>query len=680
MNCLHDIGKWQRSFRVPLLALAILLLLTGCRFNFQQSSPSAGFTPLPLPSRTATTARPVTAQNTPVPAEWLGQQSTEEQLLQVVVPQRDLRDLTMRLNPAVDEVPLVVNATTPDYQVDDEIQFWVHNLDTNRSSPITAKLIYKTKVAYIWVETGQKYDLDAISRSIDRFSEQSYPAEVAFFGSEWYPGVDNDPRLHILHATNVGSGVAGYYSSADQYSRLANPYSNEKEMFYVNLTWLNNSSDYTYYETVLAHEFQHMIHWANDRNEETWINEGLSEYAQEVAGYGSDTIFAGSFINLPDTQLNTWKVNSASTAEHYGSAYLFINYLTQQFGAATTKALVAQTPNGVQGVTAALQAQGRTEDFNAVFADWVIANYLDEPAVLNGDGRYGYENLDLSTPPVAHTFAAGETAAHEDTVNNYATDYIRVEGSGDVTLRFQGQTSTQLANTQPYSGQHVWWSHRGDDSNSRLTRAFDLRNLTPGTPVTMEAAFWWDIEPDYDYGYVVVSRDQRKWEILPGQYTTTENPSGNSFGPAYTASSAAIDGQQGGWVTERFDLGAFAGAEIWLRFEYVTDDAANASGWLIDDVRIPALDYYADFEGASDGWQSEGWLLTDNVLVQHWLVQIMTFENDELIGVERFPIDDQGQATLHLPQLGRNRHAILAISAMTPTTTEPATYQLQPER
>jgi hypothetical protein len=58
----------------------------------------------------------------------------------------------------------------------------------------------------------------------------------------------------------------------------------------------------------------------------------------------------------------------------------------------------------------------------------------------------------------------------------------------------------------------------------------------------------------------------------------------------------------------------------------------------------------------------------------------MTFENDQLVGVERLPIDDQGQADLLIPQLGRNRHAILAVSAITPTTTEPATYQLQPKR
>src|SRR5690606_32786277 len=114
---------------------------------------------------------------------------------------------------------------------------------------------------------------------------------------EWNPGVDNDPRLHVLHATGLGDGIAGYYSSADQYSRLARAFSNEKEMFYINLSWLNRSANYLYYETVLAHEFQHMILWYRDRNEETWINEGQSEFAQVVAGYEPNTLFAAAFAN-----------------------------------------------------------------------------------------------------------------------------------------------------------------------------------------------------------------------------------------------------------------------------------------------------------------------------------------------------------------------------------------------
>ncbi len=672
-------GKGRWAAFLPIFLTMLLLLLAGCRTSVQSSPPSAEFTPLALPTRTSITTSAV-AQVTPIPANWLETRSTEEQLQQVVVPTRDLRDLTLRFNPDIDEIPVVVNAETPTYELGDRLEFWVHNLDTTTAAQITAELIYKTDVAYAWVEVDQTYDKEAITLSMDRFSQQSYPAEVAFFGSEWFPGVDNDPRLHILHAVNVGGGVAGYYSSAHEYSRLANPYSNEKEMFYINLRWLNSTSDYHYYETVLAHEFQHMIHWANDRNEETWINEGLSEYAQEVAGYEADTIFAVAFINQPDSQLNTWEPNSSNTSQHYGSAYLFINYLTQQFGAETTKALVAQPANGIQGVTAALAAQGHAADFNAVFANWVLANYLDEPDALAGDGAYGYRTLDLPTPPLAYTVPANAAEPYSATVNNYATDYIQVEGAGDVTLQFQGQTSTQLAAADPYSGSHVWWSNRGDDSNSRLTRQFDLRSLAPSTPITLTAALWWQIETDYDYGYVAASRDGRKWQILPGQYTTTKNPTGNSFGPAYTGSSADVPGQAAGWVTETFDLSAYAGEEIWLRFEYVTDDAANDSGWFIDDVRIPALDYMADFEGDSSGWLSEGWLLTNNLLTQHWLVQIMEFENDALTAIYPAPIDDEGQATITLPQLDSDRHVVLAVSAYAPTTTEPAAYSLQPVR
>ena len=234
-----------------------------------------------------------------MPAQDLRSLTTEQQLARIIAPMRNLRDLALRLDPTVDEIPVVVNQVTPAYEVGDTHEFLVHNLETNSNFEIVAELVHKTDVAYAWVEEGRKYDSEKIITSLDRFSEQSYAAERAFFGSEWNPGVDNDPRLHILHAYGLGEGIAGYYSSADEYSSLARDFSNEKEMFYVNLDWLNSSRNYIYYETVLAHEFQHMIHWHNDRNEETWVNEGLSEFAQEVAGYEPDTIFAQVFAAEP---------------------------------------------------------------------------------------------------------------------------------------------------------------------------------------------------------------------------------------------------------------------------------------------------------------------------------------------------------------------------------------------
>ncbi|MEZ4634004.1 MAG: immune inhibitor A [Caldilineaceae bacterium] len=101
----------------------------------------------------------------------------------------------------------------------------------------------------------------------------------------------------------------------------------------------------------------------------------------------------------------------------------------------------------------------------------------------------------------------------------------------------------------------MWWSNRADDSNSRLTRQFDLTAVQPGDSIEMEIAMWFNIETDYDYGYVVVSSDGEKWTILPGQQTTTDNPSGNSFGDAYTDVSRGSGGAPV-WITERFDLSA----------------------------------------------------------------------------------------------------------------------------
>ncbi len=74
--------------------------------------------------------------------------------------------------------------------------------------------------------------------------EKTYPTNREFFGSEWKPGVDSDPRLHILHARGLGENIAGYYSSADEYSQQVNQYSNEREMFYISARFRQRQAEY----------------------------------------------------------------------------------------------------------------------------------------------------------------------------------------------------------------------------------------------------------------------------------------------------------------------------------------------------------------------------------------------------------------------------------------------------
>ena len=53
----------------------------------------------------------------------------------------------------------------------------------------------------------------------------------------------------------------------------AHEYSNAHEMFLFNADNTDLGEEFTY--GVLAHEFQHMIHWYQDRNETSYLNEGF---------------------------------------------------------------------------------------------------------------------------------------------------------------------------------------------------------------------------------------------------------------------------------------------------------------------------------------------------------------------------------------------------------------------
>ena len=665
----------KTSYRTILLAIAGVVMLLGisaCSSHFAWSWSLGDDTPRPAPVPTMVTSdfevaplpTPLTLSTTA-----LIQLSTAEQIEVVVAPERDLRDLAMRLIPNVGEIPLTLNTDIPEYEVGDRKEFWAHDMDTGRDFTVTAELVHKTDVAYAWVEVDKRVDVEKLSATVDRFSESSYPALRAYFGSEWNPGVDNDPRLHILHAANLGDSIAGYYSSSDEYSRIAQPSSNEKEMFYVELDWVNSlfGANLLEYDTVLAHEFQHMIHWYTDMNEETWVGEGLSEFAQDVAGFGPNSTFSRSFLRIPDTQLTSWGDDSTGNENHYGAAYLFMAYFAQRFGSDLMRALVAHPANGTAGFDDILAWSGTNLTFDDVYADWVVANYADAPDALGLDGIYGYRGFETNDPALDDTYDSYPVAPVKSDVANYGTDYIRLTGKGDVVFNFNGASSTRLA-PLPDASEHYdsWWSNRGDTSDTRLTRRFDLRDIAPGTPVEMAATMWWDIEEDYDYLYVVASRDGETWTILEGTSTTPSNGI-SSFGPGYTGMSDSFS-------VERFDLSDFVGDEIYLRFEYVTDDAINGRGLFLNGVTIPAIGYRSNF-AAGDGWESEGWIFTDNRLQQDWIVQVMIFEGDELVEVERAEVDAQGNASIPVARLGDGRTAVVAISGAAPVILETARYE-----
>jgi hypothetical protein len=598
--------------------------------------------------------------------------STAAQIEHTTIPERDLIALTMRLKKPKEPIKKVVNDTPPSFTVGDRFTFWVHDEEKKTNFQATADLRYITPHVYMWVQDGYDLKQEDIEAAANLFETKIYPTDREFFGSEWTPGVDNDVHLSVFNGEVPG--VGGYFSSADEYSHKVNPYSNEKEMFYVNLESDRPGSDE--YNSTLAHEFQHMIHWYNDRTEDTWVNEGMSELAQQLNGY-LDNYAVREFTDQPDTQLTGWEDDIDLNGPHYGAAYLFAAYFLDRFGEEAMRQVVADKAHGMVGFQDVLTQRKMGLQIDDVFADWLIASYLDDSALA--DGRYGYRDLTLDPLPLAETIDR-YPAKHSGTVHQYAADYIELVPqpgqSADLAIDFQGSTTVKLVPNNPHSGKFEWWSNRGDDSDSMLTHSFDLRGLTKAT---LTYWLWYDLEEDYDYAYVEISTDGgQTWDILHGKYGTDSNPNGNSLGFGYTGKSGVEHGNKEApatWVQEKIDLMPYVGKQIQVRFEMVTDDAVNHPGLCVDDIAIPELNYRDDTESSDDGWQAAGFIRFDNVVPQRYIVQLITY--GPTIKVERMTIDASDHGRLVLKGLGGEaKKAVLVVAALALSTTETADYKL----
>ena len=189
---------------------------------------------------------------------------------------------------------------------------------------------------------------------------------------------------------------------------------------------------------------------------------------------------------------------------------------------------------------------------------------------------------------------------------------------------------------------------------------------------TLNFSTWYDIEEGYDYAYVAASTDGgKRWQILEGKYSTREDPVGNAFGPGWTGTSGGTTSR---WVDEHLDLTSFAGQEILLRFQMVTDDAVNHPGMVLDNIAIPEIGYSDDGENGTGGWDAAGWALIDNTLEQRWLVQLVGMTGEQ-ISVQRMVVGPDGRGQLAVADIGALDDAVLIISALTPVTTEPASYR-----
>lgn len=592
---------------------------------------------------------------------------TLETLHNTIVPENNPLELADRL---LGWEGLSETVAAPDrfYRVGDQRNFWVSNNDTDETFEVSATARYVSDEVYFFIEDGVRYNETDLVRLARAFEDQMVPTNRAFFGNEWIPGVDNDPHIYILYVRGIGFNTAGYFSSADSVNPAAQTYSNAAEMFVFNADNSPLDDEYTY--GVLAHEFQHMIHWYRDRNETSWLNEGMSELATLLNGY-----YHGGFIwdytNDPDLQLNDWPNDPYATTPHYGAAFMFVTYFLERFGDEATQALVAHPANGLDSIDAVLAdlnevdgLSGQLIQADDVVLDWTLANYLGDGAVM--DGRYTYptypQMLDSMPGDTEYVSTCSQELSHRE-VRQYGVDYIRIGCGGPATLHFEGANRVALLPEDPYSGDYAFWSNKGDESDMKLTRAFDFRGQSG--PISMSYQTWYDIEEDWDYLYVLASTNGGDdWDFLKTATGTSSNPMGNNYGHAYT-------GVSDGWIEETLDLSAYAGQEVLIRFEYITDAALNGEGLMVDDIAIPAINYFEDFETGDGGWIADGFARIQNVLPQTFRLALIAHGSETQ--VQTFVLDGANQLDIPLDFTVADEYTLVVVGS-TRFTRTPAAY------
>jgi immune inhibitor A len=195
-------------------------------------------------------------------------------------------------------------------------------------------------------------------------------------------------------------------------------------------------------------------------------------------------------------------------------------------------------------------------------------------------------------------------AGQDRTVDLGPHEYNSAKAQGVAVVLPDKQVATQLPT--PPEGTKQWYSGAGDDYQATMSRT-DVAVPDGTTTLSLKAA--WNIEEDYDFGYLEVQSPAGSGTWTPLD-TSALDPDDDG------APDVGIDGVSDGYVAATFDLSAYAGQTIGLRARYQTDGAVRGQdpslGWtglLVDDIKVTnaTTTVFADgAETSPNGWTLSG--------------------------------------------------------------------------
>ena len=293
-------------------------------------------------------------------------------------------------------------------------------------------------------EIGQS--LNALAKEFD---EKIYPELTLAYGQEWKPGIDSDEHVTVLfHQMEENAG--GYFNNGDEYQKIQNVLSNEREMIYLNTDNLN----YEIIKSCIAHEFVHLITFNQKErlrgvSEDIWLNEARADYAPTLLGY--DDYYQGSnlqqrvrqFISYPSDSVTEWK----NEASDYGIVNIFTQYLVDHYGIEILADSLKSSKTGITSINEALEKNNIDKTFSDIFTDWGITIFVNDCSL--GE-EYCYKNKNLEnlkiTPSLIFLPSTQKTDVSLDySIKQWSGNWYRIiGGQGQLKLEFNGTSKVKF--------------------------------------------------------------------------------------------------------------------------------------------------------------------------------------------------------------------------------------------
>ncbi len=493
--------------------------------------------------------------------------------------------------------------------------------------------------------TGDRISTVQLRYLLDQFDTVIYPTNTSIFGEPMPRGAEGKKTWILIHNIrdesyydcNVNMYIIGYFSASEDYM-------NNKNMMHIDtFDWLNRTGpDAIYpfnYEGAFAHEFEHLIHFDLDPDEESWVDEGLASLAIYLCGYGHCSGHIAYYLMEHQiTSLTFWGKGLAD----YGASYLFSLYLYEHFsGIPFISALVKEQTDGIEGIEKTLTTFGYQETFNNIFDNWTITNYVDDTEKMGG--KYGYNTLDIGTAdtwgysieyglrywatnygqgwddPIKSPFTVDSNWFFNIEPHPYTAHYFRFNNKSTAEISIDGDNYSGIPS---YSGSYEWYSGAKAWAWRSISQTFSI----PASGATLNFFTYYEIEEDWDYGYVeIYDHDTGEWYTLEAPGITVNHvghKQDNPFVPPghepkdYEIAGRwhAFTGYSNGWTPVSMSLCPFAGHTIDIHFRTWQDGSYTLQMMYVDDISIPEIGFFDDVEAGEGGWSTDGWYRTDGKL------------------------------------------------------------------